>query len=57
MAGNNISIVQGLKSLENLGFLDLGDNLIDDFDVQELPKNLSFVLFRNNGCTNLPDYR
>ena len=57
LAGNHISIVQGLKCLTVLGFLDLSDNLIENFDVEELPKSLSFVLFKNNNCTSLSDYR
>jgi len=57
LAGNGISKVQGLKDLQILGFLDLSDNFIDDFDVQELPKSLSFVIFQNNACTDLPTYR
>ena len=57
LASNKITIVQGLKSLKVLGFLDLSDNFIERFDIDELPKSLVFVLFKNNKCASLSNYR
>ena len=57
LAGNRISTVQGLKDLRVLGFLDLSDNFINEFDIDELPKSVSFILFKNNACAGKPDYR
>lgn len=57
LANNQITKVQGLSMLRKLGFLDMTDNLIESFDVDQLPKGLVFVAFDGNKCAKEEHYK
>ena len=57
LASNKIKQIEGLAHFKKLGFLDLSDNLITSFDIDELPQSLTILNLSGNPCTDLPDYR
>ncbi|KAK2177528.1 hypothetical protein NP493_584g01028 [Ridgeia piscesae] len=57
LAANRIRRIEGLTRLPKLGFLDLSENLIETFDIDEIPQSLIILNLRGNPCTQLADYR
>jgi Leucine-rich repeat (LRR) protein len=58
LARNRIQKVENVIFLENLQYLDLSDNAIDELDVDELPDQaLAYVSFVGNACAEKEQYR
>ncbi len=51
--GNKIKKIENIKHLTKLGCLNLADNLIEDFDPEELPNELILLNLANNPCVKV----
>jgi len=51
--GNRIRKIENIKHLTKLACLNLQDNLIEDFDPEEIPNELVILNLANNPCTKV----
>ena len=58
LQSNQIKKVEGIKHLRKLSFLDLSNNLIAQYDVEEFPQNIMVLKMIENPCQKaIKDYR
>lgn len=48
LAHNEITKIQRLRTLKNLLYLDLSENLIHEFDVEEFPQSIALLKMKEN---------
>jgi len=51
--GNRIREIENLKHLKFLCSLNLKNNLIEDFEIQEIPKKIVILNLKENKCINV----